>query len=260
MKIEYYKFWSRHLQQDMELKVYGQSGKPVLVFPSFCGRFYDYENFGMIEAASKYIEEGLFQFCTVDSIDSQTWGNFDGDLATRGRRHENYNLYITKEVVPFIHDRRGEHQMLLTTGCSMGGYHSANFFFRHPDIFDSLISLSGVYDLRLFVDNSMDKDVKRNSPLLYLPDLTDEWYLRHYRRSTIIICSGQGAWEDRMLADIAALRGVLAEKQIHAWIDLWGKDVNHDWPWWRKMLAYFLGKLVEGVPVPQTEASQENGG
>jgi len=26
-------------------------------------------------------------------------------------------------------------------------------------------------------------------------------------------------------------------------LDLWGYDVNHDWPWWKKMIIYFLGKF-----------------
>ena len=30
---------------------------------------------------------------------------------------------------------------------------------------------------------------------------------------------------------------------IPAWVDLWGPDVNHDWPWWRRQMPYFLEKL-----------------
>ena len=30
---------------------------------------------------------------------------------------------------------------------------------------------------------------------------------------------------------------------IDAWIDYWGYDVNHDWPWWYKQMNYFLGRL-----------------
>ncbi len=48
-----------------------------------------------------------------------------------------------------------------------------------------------------------------------------------------------------MNAELSIMRGILEAKGIPAWIDLWGYDVNHDWPWWRKMLPYFLGKLTE---------------
>ena len=83
-----------------------------------------------------------------------------------------------------------------------------------------------------------------NSPLYYLANMTDPWYLEKYRRSQIVICAGQGAWEEAMNADIVEIGHILESKDIPAWIDLWGHDVNHDWPWWRLQLPYFLGKLL----------------
>ncbi len=247
MNIEYHKYWSESLGQDMEFKVYGHAGKPVLVFPSFAGRFYDFENYGMIEAASGFIEAGQYQFYTVDSVDRQSWGNWNAHPADRARRHQDYDRYIVEEAVPFIRQRRGAEAMLVTTGASMGGYHSAKFFFRHPDIFDSVISLSGIFQLHMFIGDYIDANVYFNSPMLYLANLEDPWYLERYRRSQIIICSGQGAWEDVMLSEIRAFCQILERKNIPAWVDLWGNDVNHDWPWWRKQLPYFLGKLGENT-------------
>lgn len=245
MNIEYHKYWSDSLQQDMEFKVYGHAGKPVVVFPAQCGRFYEFEDFGMVGAVSGFIGEGLYQFYTVDSIDSQSWANSWAHPADRARRHEDYDRYITNELAPIIRERCGADVKMLSTGVSMGGYHSANFFFRHPDIFDSLISLSGLFQLHMFVGDYVDDNVYFNSPLLYLANLSDPWYLEKYRSSQIIICAGQGAWEEAMTADIHALRGILEAKGVPAWIDLWGQDVNHDWPWWRRQLPYFLGKLLE---------------
>ena len=37
---------------------------------------------------------------------------------------------------------------------------------------------------------------------------------------------------------------VLWQKGIGHNLDLWGADVNHDWPWWRKMLPYCLERLL----------------
>ena len=51
MNVEYYKELSHELNRDMEFKVYGHTGIPCLVFPAQNGRFYDFENFGMIDAA-----------------------------------------------------------------------------------------------------------------------------------------------------------------------------------------------------------------
>jgi esterase/lipase superfamily enzyme len=90
-----------------------------------------------------------------------------------------------------------------------------------------------------------------NSPLYYLPNMTDPWYLGQYRRSKIVVCAGQGAWEEAMVADARALQHILEEKNVPAWIDLWGKDVNHDWPWWRQQLPYFLSHLTQQGPVLQ---------
>ena len=40
----YYKEWSTVLGREMEFKVYGHAGVPVLALPARGGRFYDWEN------------------------------------------------------------------------------------------------------------------------------------------------------------------------------------------------------------------------
>src|SRR4030067_19272 len=82
-----------------------------------------------------------------------------------------------------------------------GGCHSANFCFRPPDLFDALIALSGVYQLRRFVGDYMDDNIYFNTPLAYLPGLAGPWSLARYRNGRVVVCAGQGAWEDEMLAD-----------------------------------------------------------
>jgi esterase/lipase superfamily enzyme len=242
MNVEYHKWWSARLGQDMELKLYGHAGKPVLVFPAAGGRFHEYEDFGMVGACSPFVEAGKILLVTVDSVDRQSWLNAQAHPADRARRHNDYDRYIVEEVAPFLRDR-GHRGRLLSTGCSMGGYHAANFFFRHPDLFDAVIALSGVYRLRRFIGDYMDDNVYFNTPLAYLPNLADPWYLGRYRNSRIVACAGQGAWEDEMLEDTLALKRILDDKQIWCWVDIWGHDVNHDWPWWRRQMPYFLGHL-----------------
>lgn len=244
MKTGYQQWYSEHLDQVMELKSYGHAGKPALVFPAQGGRFHEFEDFGMIAACETFIEDGLVQFFTVGSVDNQSWANWEAHPEARGRRHEQYDRYICTEVIPFIHHQIGSRQKLLTTGVSMGGYHSGNFFFRHPDLFDELIALSGLFQLSMFVGDYVDDHVYFNSPLLYLPNLSDLTILNLYRSSNIIICAGQGAWEEPMQADAGAMKTLLEAHDVPAWVDLWGYDVNHDWPWWRKQLPYFLGHLV----------------
>ena len=82
-----------------------------------------------------------------------------------------------------------------------------------------------------------------NSPLSYLSGMDDPWYLDLYRRSKIIVCVGQGAWEDEAIEDTRYLDFLFREKSVPAWIDYWGHDVNHDWPWWYQQMNHFLGYL-----------------
>lgn len=242
MHIEYHKWWSPSLHQDMELEVYGHAGKAVVVFPSSGGRFYEYKDFGMVEACRPFIDQGRIRLVTVDSIDYQSWLNQDAHPADRARRHNDYDRYIVDEVRPFVHHLDNHAGKCLATGCSLGAYHAANFFFRHPDMFDGVIALSGLYSLHFGVGDYMDDNVFFNSPLAYLPGLEDAWYLDQYRESKIVICSGQGAWENG-LDDARAIKSILEAKGVPCWLDLWGYDVNHDWPWWRKQMPYFLGAL-----------------
>ncbi|HLF73348.1 MAG TPA: alpha/beta hydrolase-fold protein [Anaerolineales bacterium] len=244
MHVEYHKWFSPVLGHDMELNVYGYYGKPVLVFPAQASSFHEFEDFGMIGVLAPFIESGQIKIFTVNSLDGQSWANWWAHPADRARRHQDYDHYIVEEVVPFMRRHCGDTtQKFLNTGVSMGAYHAANFFFRHPDLFDTVIALSGLYRLNMFVGDYMDDNVYFNTPLAYLRNLEDPWYLDQYRQSRIIIAVGQGAWEDDMLTDTLALKRILEEKNIPHWVDIWGHDVNHDWPWWHKMLPYFLGKL-----------------
>lgn len=61
----------------------------------------------------------------------------------------------------------------------------------------------------------------------------------------IILCCGQGAWEDEMVKSTGLMKWKSFDRLgVNAWCDFWGSDVNHDWPWWRKQLPYFLGHIL----------------
>ena len=244
MHIEHHRWHSPSLHRDMEMKVYGHYGKPLLIFPTQGGSFHEAEDYLMIQALSLHINEGRIKVFTVDSLDAEAWTREGEAVHHRGARHEQYNDYIVNEVVPFIRNHCNQPEgMIAVTGCSMGAYHAANFFFRHPFIFDTVIAISGIYDLKLFIGEWMDDTVYFNSPLHYLRNLSDEKILNRLRQNTIVVAVGRGAWEEEMIADTDELKGILEEKGIPAWIDYWGNDVDHDWPWWRVMLPYFVGKL-----------------
>jgi esterase/lipase superfamily enzyme len=240
--VEEHTWFSPALGHDMSLKVYGHDGRPVVAFPSQEGRYWDFEDWGMVDACADLIEAGRARIVAVDGIDGQTWANWNAHPGDRARRHEDYDRYVANEVVPFVRDLTGR-ETAWATGASMGAYHAANALFRHPDRFDGLVAMSGLYQLRLFVGDAADDAVYFNSPLHFLPGLEDPWYLDRLRAARIAIVVGQGAWEEEMVADTKALEEVLRAKSIPAIVDFWGHDVNHDWPWWRKMLPHYLELL-----------------
>jgi len=92
----------------------------------------------------------------------------------------------------------------------------------------------------------MDETVYLNSPLDSIRGMpADHPYVHLLNSCRIILCCGQGAWEEEMLRSLRLLEGAMREKGISAWVDIWGTDVNHNWDWWQKQLAYFLGKVLE---------------
>ncbi len=242
MHVEHHHLPGRAIGRPMEVRLFGHDGQPVLVFPSQDGRAWDFEGFGMIDACAPLIEAGRVRLFVVDGIDWESWTNQGAAPWDRARRHQDYDRWVMDEVVPFVKHRTWR-ESIWTTGCSMGALHAANFFFRHPEAFDGVIAISGLYDTTTFVGGFCNDDVYFNSPLKFLPHLHDGRVLDLYRRARIAVLVGQGAWEEECLADTRALGRVLAEKGVPAWIDEWGHDVNHDWPWWRKMLPHALERL-----------------
>lgn len=236
--------YSRSLGRDMTFRVYGRGGKPCLVFPSQDGRYSDFETFGMTQVAAPYLQTGQLQLFCVDSIDQETWSDKSGNPRRRIERHEQWYRYITEELVPQIGRMNGGTQKLMATGCSMGAAHSTNFFLRRPDLFDTLLSLSGIFTARYFFGGYMDDLVYLNSPVDYMQNLPEDHpYFPLFAESRMIFCVGQGAWEEDMLASTRQLETIFQEKGISAWFDYWGYDVSHNWPWWRMQFSYFLEKL-----------------
>ncbi|KQS82353.1 MULTISPECIES: esterase family protein [unclassified Rhizobium] len=251
MRVSYHNDHSGHLDRPMEYKVYGHAGRPLLVFPTSNGRFFQYEDSGMIAELQGFIEAGKIQVWTVDGIDGETFFSKDDDLQHRIERHQAYFRYISDEVMPEIARVSGEANggndiRPLLTGCSMGAFHATNFLLRFPWLGAGVIALSGVYSTKHFFGSSLEGSIYFNSPLDYLANLQDGQVLRQIRNLRLIFCCGQGAWEDEMLEETRALEAVLQQKSIPAWVDYWGKDVNHDWQWWRPQMSYFLERWLAG--------------
>ncbi|MEN2993035.1 MAG: alpha/beta hydrolase-fold protein [Bacteroidia bacterium] len=242
MQVAHY-FWEvPELGRPIRLNRYGTEGQPLLGFPAQEGDHRNLEDFGLIAAIQPFIERGEVQIFTIDSYDKESWTNPELPPWERASRYEMYVNFVRQTVLPFI--RQHTSKPIWTTGVSMGAYHAANFLFRFPHDFGGVIALSGVYELSEFIGSYGDEQVYYNSPLWFLPNLEDPYYLEELRRKVIVLCVGQGAWEEPMLSQTRRMQAILAQKGIPAWVDIWGPDVYHDWPWWHRQLPYFLEKLL----------------
>lgn len=244
MQTSYQTYYSHHLGREIEFKSYGHAGKPMIVFPSSGGRFYEYEDFKMIDAIAPLIEAGRIRVYTPDSVDAESWYNFSASAEDRANRHNQYDRFIVDELVPHIRYETGWQGGMLTHGCSMGAYHALNFYLRHPNIFDGTLALSGLYDARFFVGDHFGYNVYINSPTDYMNNMDDPWYLEHYRHGDIVLCVGQGDFEAESIRDTHLMADLFRQKGIDAWVDFWGYEVAHDWPWWRQQAPYFLDRMV----------------
>ena len=241
MNREYRTIPSETLGHPMEMLVFGHSGKPMLIFPSQEGRFFDYENFGMPETISRFIDEGKVQLYCIDSIDNESWFNKNASPEYRAKRALDYEKIVCEDIVPHILADGHEGAGIIAHGCSFGAFHTANFILKYPDIFDSGIALSGCYDISFTLDGFMNDDVFAGNPLSYSDRLNFET-IQKLQNDLLIICSGQGPWEE-WTGEAIHLAKNLKLSGVPVFLDLWGYDVAHDWPWWKKQIVYFLEKF-----------------
>lgn len=245
MEIRYEKHWSSYLNREMEFKVYGHGGKSVLFIPCQGGRFFDFENFKMLDAWADWISSGQCRVFSADCIDNEAWAAQGADNRWRIENHERWCNYIVNELVPAIHYIACNGDPIMTFGCSMGAMHAANLYYRRPDIFDSCFAISGLYDNKLFFGDYCDDLVYNNCPCLYLQNMPqDHWYMDLYRSQKSLVVCGQGAWEEPLLESTRWLDTVCRSKGIPTRFEYWGYDVNHDWPWWFKMVKTYLPWLL----------------
>ena len=223
----------------MEVVVYGHYGDALLLFPTAGADYLEYERFHLIGAIKEVIESGKFKVFSINSINNESWLNRSMHPRHKSIRHNEFNNYVINEVVPFIKNHTSQETPIFTSGASLGALHSVNLFFRRPDVFAGVIGMSGIYDLSYYTNGYYDQDVYFNSPMQYLPGLTDHNLLSQMRRSPHIhIVTGSGSYEDPNAS--RQFSAVLTSKSIPHELDVWGTDMPHDWVTWRKMLPYYL--------------------
>jgi esterase/lipase superfamily enzyme len=104
----------------MDLLVFGPAGAKVLVFPTREGRFYDYENWGLVDALRRSVQDGRMRLFCVDGVDSESLYCRSIPPPARAERHRQYERYILQEVIPLMLSENGI-PSLIVHGCSIGG-------------------------------------------------------------------------------------------------------------------------------------------
>ncbi len=237
MNREYHAWYSDRLARHMELLIFGHAGPVALVFPTSQGRFYEFEDRGLVGAFADRIDSGTLQLVCVDSVDSESWyhvGAFPGD---RVRRHLTYESYICDEVLPLARARLdGDDRRVTTLGFSLGAFHAALFALRHPWLFNRLIAVSGTYDNAKFIDGYHDTETYLTNPLAFIPGLHDHLILESMRSMAISIVTGS---TDPHIEEARTLSRMLWEKAVANDLDVWDGWM-HDWPFWQDMLRKHL--------------------
>lgn len=234
-------WFSPALGVEMPVAVYGYYGFALLMVPTAGADYLEYERFQMINALQPFIDGGMLKVFSINSINKESWMNNNMAGEHKAIRHNQFNQYVYNEVIPFIRENTSSDTFIYTCGASLGALHSMNLFLKKPDLINGVISMSGVYDLTEYTKGFWDEQVYYNSPIHYIPNLTDTWYLDKIKASHHIhIYTGSGSFEDpdanRRFSQVLWDKGIWHDLQV------WGPDINHDWPTWLHMLPTILNQ------------------
>ncbi len=236
MNREYHRWYSPSLNRDMELLIFGHAGARVIVFPTSKGKFYEWEDRGMMWALRDHLENGWLQMYCVDSIDAESWYNWGIHPGARGWRHTQYDNYIYHEVIPLSQSKNSS-PFCITVGASFGAFHAMSFALKHPDRVGRVIGMSGLYDIRGFTGGYSDDNIYFNNPMQFIANEHDPRRLSLLRGMDIIIASGR---DDRLIDSARAFSALLWSKGIGNALREWD-GWSHDWPYWQRMIQLYIG-------------------
>ncbi len=240
MKESYHKWHSQYLNRDLEMLVFGTSGYPIILFPPEKGKFYDCKDAGLILCVESFLDNDKIKIYCPDTIDSESWYNFNVNPSERVKKHIIYERIILNEVIEFA-KYETERKFVSVAGCSFGGYHALNLAFRHPDVIDSVISMGGFFDIKQFIFGYYDDNCYFNNPFDYMPNLEDNWYLERIKSMKIFL--GVGEW-DLAVNENKKMSEILFLKNINHQLDIY-PACGHDWHTWKNMFPVYISKLIE---------------
>ena len=234
MKEAYHKWYSPTLEEETELLVFGFAGRPVILFATSMGRYYEAKDRGLIDSIAWFIDNGDITVYCPSNIDHCSWYNKSLHPRDRALKQQQYDTFIKDEVYSRAKNETGR-EKVITAGCSFGGYHAANFGLRHADITEAIISMSGIFDINTYTDGVESDEIYFNNPMAFLRDdhRPELWQQRFILGTT---------WTDICLEQNQRLAGILQEKNIEHWLDIRGHQ-PHDWPVWKEMFPHYISTL-----------------
>jgi esterase/lipase superfamily enzyme len=220
----------------MELLVFGHAGARLLVYPTSMGRYFEWEDRGMMHALGDPIAHGNLQVFCVDSVDAESWYARYRHPHDRAVRQGQYEDYIVREVIPFSQSRNGN-PFLIAAGASFGAYHAVNIGLRNPWTFHRVLGMSGLYDIREQTDGYYDDTIAAQNPSHYVSQIDDQGRLEAMRRMDIILATGR---DDSFVENNRYLSRALWDRGVGNALRLWD-GWAHDWPWWKDMIRLYIG-------------------
>lgn len=227
------KTWrSPSLGKDMSVAIYGDGGTPVLAFPTRGKSCEQWETRGMTDALSLQLEEGFNQLFCVGSVDDESFLNDRIDASKRILRHVQFESFVIEEVVPLI---RSVNQVpyLIAAGVDLGGYQALNLGLKYPKQFGKAIGISGIYDIKHFLDDFYSENVYYNNPVDYMPNLNKQALLQQIREVDYRIVSFT---QDQRKGEAEQMSNVLRMKFIDHKLDIWDLDEKDEWELWKQMI------------------------
>jgi esterase/lipase superfamily enzyme len=233
---EYHRWYSPSLGRDMEMLVFGWGGARLIVYPTSMGRYFEWEDRGMMDALREHIDRGWLQVYCVDSVDAESWYARWKHPHDRAVRQGQYEDYILREVLPFS-ESRNPNSYLIAAGASFGAYHAVNIGLRNPWTFNRVLGMSGLYDIREQTDGYYDDTIAAQNPSHFVSTIDDHGRLEAMRRMDIILATGQ---DDSFVENNRYLSRALWEKGIGNALRLWD-GWAHDWPGWKDRVRAYVG-------------------
>jgi esterase/lipase superfamily enzyme len=237
-------WYSDRLATHVDVVRWGESGTPVLLFPTAAGDAEECERFLVLKVLGELLAQRRIKVYSVDSVAGQAWLDQDVPRDEAARRQNQFDEFVYRELVPAIRaDCRMPDAEIVAAGASIGAFNALAALCRHPDVFSKAICMSGTYDIeRLFTQGEVSRELWHASPLHFLPPMPPGEHLEQLKRRFVLFAHGQGRAEDPRqnwrMADI------LGQKGVPNRVDDWGPEWPHDWQTWRAMLPKYLDELV----------------